>query len=65
MTLSEFYKLDATLVRDEREAYAIGWGERADEYEHIALVWAAYSDIHVYRNKETGAYVYTETSIGD
>lgn len=65
MTISEFNQLDARYIRDEREAYEIGWGKRADEFEYMGVVWFPYQDAHVYRHKGTGEYVYTLTSIGD
>ena len=64
MTLLEFYHLNTRRL-DDREGYEVAYGSRSEEFEHVAYLFAAYSDIHVYRNKQTGEYVYTEYSIGD
>ncbi len=64
MTLSEFYCLNARRI-DGQEEYDAVYGSRKDEFDYVDYLFAPYSDIHLYRNKQTGEYVYTEFYIGD
>ena len=63
MTEQELKELHTREVYGQEE-FDIRWGNR-EAYEFLGLIWEAYGDRHIVRNKETGEILSYFIPIGD